>query len=244
MNNSDNKIMYRDYQESLRFFGISSSFTMEDIEEKRYDMLSHGEDINIIETNYKKLVTAVLSFTNVNYPMYDGNTLLEPYFKKYKVSILARFTKKYNKKADELKSKHNVDVLKNMVQEYYEKLQNATSENISIILNEFYTKYKNKYNEIANKNITNEKLFLDIMLYIGKKQIAIKDKYPTEYMDFAQLLNELYTSAKSEATVKEIKTDEEYKRIFNEIADRIDSRINELEKNKNRDLKIINPNRR
>ena len=65
MNNSDNKIMYRDYQELLRFFGISSSFTMEDIEEKRYDMLSHGEDINIIETNYKKLVTAVLSFTNV-----------------------------------------------------------------------------------------------------------------------------------------------------------------------------------
>ena len=244
MDNSNKSMSSEDFKKLKEFFGIESSFTLEDIEEKRYDMLSRGGDINTIETNYKRFVDLTLSFSNINYPMYEGNTLSEPYFKSYKTSILVRFTKKYNKRVDELQSKGNVDALKNMVQEYFEKLQNATADNISIILNEFYTKFKNKYKEIANANVTNERLFLDIMLYIANKQSEIRAKYPTTYMDFAQILNELYASAKSEATVKEIKTDEEYKRIFNEIADRIDSKINELETIKNMDLKIINPNRK
>ncbi len=212
-NNKDEKIMHRNLQESLRFFGIESSFTIEDIEEKRYDMLSRGGDIEDIEDNYRYLLTSDLSFTNVNYPMYEGNVILEPYFKKYKSGITSQFVRKYNKKADELQSKGNVNELKNIVQEYYEKLQNATADNISIILNEFYTKFKNKYKEIANANVTNDKLYLDIMLYIANKQSEIRAKYPTAYMDFAPILNELYTSAKSEATVKEIKTDEEYEKI-------------------------------
>ena len=243
MDNSNKSISSEDFKKLKEFFGIESSFTLEDIEEKRYDMLSRGGDINTIETNYKRFVDLTLSFSNINYPMYEGNILSEPYFKNYKTSILVRFNKKYNKKADELQSKGNVNELKNIVQEYYEKLQNATADNISIILNEFYTKFKNKYKEIANANVTNEKLYLDIMFYIANKQSEIRAKYPTEYMDFAQILNELYSSARSEATVKEIKTDEEYERIFNEIADRIDSKINELETIKNMDLKIINPNR-
>ena len=243
MNNNDKKVGAKDYQELLKFFGIESSFTLEDIEEKRYDMLSRGGDINEIEKNYKRLVTIDLSFTNVNSPMYEGDTLLEPYFEKYKTRILVRFNKKYNKKVDELQSKGNVNDLKNMVQEYFEKLQNATADNISIILNEFYTKFKNKYKEIANTNSNNDKLYLDIMLYIANKQREIREKYPTAYMDFAQILNELYTSAKSETKEKEIKTDEEYEKIYNEIADRIDSKINELETIKNMDLNIINPNR-
>ncbi len=243
MDNSNKSISSEDFKKLKEFFGIESSFTLEDIEEKRYDMLSRGGDINTIETNYKRFVDLTLSFSNVNYPMYEGDTLTEPYFKNYKTSILVRFNKKYNKKADELQSKGNVNDLKNIVQEYFEKLQNATADNISIILNEFYTKFKNKYREIANANVTNDKLYLDIMLYIANKQSEIRAKYPTAYMDFAPILNELYTSAKSEATVKEIKTDEEYEKIYNEIADRIDSKINELETIKNMDLKIINPNR-
>ena len=243
MDNSNKSISSEDFKKLKEFFGIESSFTLEDIEEKRYDMLSRGGDINTIETNYKRFVDLTLSFSNVNYPMFEGNTLSEPYFKNYKTSILVRFNKKYNKKADELQSKGNVNELKNIVQEYYEKLQNATADNISIILNEFYAKFKNKYNEIANVNANNDKLYSDIMLYIENKQSEIREKYPTEYMDFDQILNESYASAKSEIAEKEIKTDEEYEKIYNEIADKIDSKINELEIIKNMDLKIINPNR-